>query len=124
MELAPVETVGAALVHHPEVGEAGANIHLVRYHAPDRFEIRSYERGVNAETLACGTGVLAAAAAGLYLGHATLPLAAQTRGGFTLRVDGEVDATDGKTVKTWRLIGDARLVARGELLPGAGPLYV
>jgi diaminopimelate epimerase len=118
LDKAPVATLGAALVHHPAVGKAGANINLVHYHAADQFAIRTYERGVNAETLACGTGVLAAAAVGVYLGSIRFPVAARTQGGFVLRVDGEVENGE---VRRWRLIGDARLVARGEILPGAAP---
>jgi len=123
LALAPVQVLGAALVHHGSVGEAGANIDFARFVAPDRLEIRTYERGVNAETLACGTGVLACTAAGIALGQTHLPVRVQTQGGFVLRVDGEIDGEidgeSGVAVRSWRLIGDARLVARGELLPGA-----
>jgi len=109
---APVATLGPALRSHPDLGPAGANVDFVRFAAPDRIEIRSFERGVEAETLACGTGVLAAVATGLATGRSALPVTALTRSGFELRVE----AAQGDR---WALAGDARLVARGELLPAA-----
>ncbi|HEX2253305.1 MAG TPA: diaminopimelate epimerase [Thermoanaerobaculia bacterium] len=129
---APVATLGPTLRHHPAMGPAGTNVDFVRYPAPDRLEVRSFERGVEAETLACGTGVLAAAAAGLARGMLRLPATALTTGGFEMTVaavggdgsDGADGATDrppadGSRPRHWTLAGDARLVARGELLPEA-----
>lgn len=110
---APVETLGRALRRHPDFAPAGTNVDFVHTAGRHRLAIRSFERGVEAETLACGTGVLAAVAAGLGAGEVELPVTARTRSGFELTVD---SAESG----AWTLAGDARLVARGELLPGAG----
>lgn len=112
---APVAGLGARLRRHPEFAPQGTNVDFVRVAAPQELEVRSFERGVEAETLACGTGVLAAAAAALHLGEVRLPLTALTAGGFRLRV--EADPGGG-----WRLHGDARLLARGEILPEAATL--
>jgi|HubBroStandDraft_3_1064219.scaffolds.fasta_scaffold01093_12 diaminopimelate epimerase len=142
---APVVSLGGPLRRHPAFAPAGANVNFVRFPTPHRMEIRTYERGVEDETLSCGTGVLAAAAVGLALGAATLPLAVATRGGFELEVaaagsaawakglagEWEADAEGhaGKSEtgaehaagapRCWTLAGDARIVARGELLAGA-----
>jgi diaminopimelate epimerase len=116
LEQAPVEEVGAELRRHPDLGPAGANVDFVRFRPPGRLEIRSFERGVEAETLACGTGVLAAAATALHLGALELPIVALTRGGFELAVEGLGRAG---RVLSWRLVGDARIVGRCEILPGA-----
>ena len=116
---APVATLGAALRRHPAFGAAGTNVDFARFAAPARLEVRSFERGVEAETLACGTGVLAAVAAGLAAGRLALPAEAATRGGFVLTVDGE---GEGGLPRRWSLAGDARIVARGEISPGAAAL--
>ncbi|MEM7050522.1 MAG: diaminopimelate epimerase [Acidobacteriota bacterium] len=113
---APVQDLGAVLRAHPSAGEAGANVSFVRFPTPHAMEIRTFERGVEAETLACGTGVLAAAAAGLATGSARLPLEALTAGGFRLQIEGRSQAGE---PSIWSLIGDARIVARGSLTPGA-----
>ncbi len=115
---APVGELGAALRAHPDLGPAGANVDFVRFppERRDRFEIRTFERGVEAETLACGTGVVAAAAAGVAAGHLALPVTALTAAGFELAVGG---AVDGGRLERATLAGDARVVARGEVLPAA-----
>jgi diaminopimelate epimerase len=112
LETAPVLTLGAALRRHPVFPE-GTNVNFVRFAAGDRMEIRTYERGVEDETLSCGTGILAGAAVGLALAKASLPLRVFTRGGFELGV------AAGPQNDRWFLTGDARIVAQGELLPGA-----
>ena len=113
---APVSELGAVLCHHREWGHKGSNIDFVRFIDPHRFEIRTYERGVEAETLACGTGVMAATAVGLAQGELDLPVRALTLGGFELEVDA-VSEDNGED--QWSLAGDARLIAEGTLHPGA-----
>lgn len=112
----PVSELGPALRRHPVVGEAGANVDFVRIPSPRELEIRTFERGVEAETLACGTGVLAATAVGLALGRLELPVAARTLGGFVLRVSGR--SAEGR-VQSWALAGDARVLARATAFPAA-----
>ncbi len=106
---APVAALGARLRSHAAFGDEGANVMFVRWLPPARLEIRSYERGVEAETLACGTGVLAASAAAVAEGL-SLPLRVLTGGGCEFVVEGALDA-HGRIAK-WSLTGDARLVAR------------
>ena len=111
-----VDRYGALLRRHPDFGSAGTNVDFVRFPSSSKMEIRSFERGIEGETLACGTGVLAAAAVGVAVGEAQLPIEAVTRGGFRLEVQGQVDNGG---ITRWCLIGDARLVASGSLMPGS-----
>src|SRR5207237_468442 len=58
-----VETRGRALRSSPCVGPAGANVNFLSRDGGGTWRMRTYERGVEAETLACGTGAVAAACA-------------------------------------------------------------
>jgi len=113
LERAPVRELGREIRYHPAFGAPGTNVDFARFPEPDRMEIRTYERGVEDETLSCGTGVLAGAAVGLATGQARLPLRVETQGGFELQVDGDLAAG------RWSLSGDARIIAEGEMLAGA-----
>ena len=115
---APVTELGPSLRRHPDWGERGSNVNFVRYLGPHRFEIRTFERGVEAETLACGTGVMASTAGGLTLGALELPVCALTLGGFELGIT----ETGSDDAELWSLVGDARLIAEGTLHPGAQTL--
>lgn len=55
----------AALRFHPTIGPRGANITFLEEVSDDEFKTVTFERGVEGFTLACGTGVIAAAAVGL-----------------------------------------------------------
>jgi diaminopimelate epimerase len=102
---------GRALRHDPAAGSEGANANFIA--APAKagapWLIRTFERGVEGETLACGTGTVAAALA-LAGRSATLPLGFRSWGGELLTVRATVRgdvATD-----VW-LGGQGRLVFRG-----------
>lgn len=111
----PVAELGPPVRHHSAFPQ-GANANFVRWPDPHRMEIRTFERGVEAETLACGTGVLAGVAAGVHAGRSTLPVRALTRGGFVITVSGE--ATDG-VIGHWTIAGDARVISCLETFAGA-----
>lgn len=114
---APVQELGPVLRHHPSFAPDGVNVDFVLYPLRDRLEMRVYERGVEAETLASGTGILAAALIGLATGRLELPVTAETESGFPAVVRGDLGPD--RLPRRWSLEGDARLVARIEPLPGA-----
>ncbi len=74
------------------------------------WAIRTYERGVEGETLACGTGTVAAALAVAASGVDALPLRFRSGSGRILSVSAVI--TDGRATDIW-LCGEGRLVARG-----------
>ena len=82
-----VHQLGAALRHHHHFQPRGANVNFVRQLGPQDLAIRTYERGVEAETLACGTGVVAAALTIATLTGAESPIRVLVKGGDTLSVD-------------------------------------
>jgi diaminopimelate epimerase len=109
IEAADVAGRGRLLRSHRSVGPEGANVNFV---APtDRsWSIRTYERGVEGETLACGTGTVAAALALASRGEARLPLSFRSRGGPELTVRAELDGS--RATGVW-LGGQGRLLFRG-----------
>jgi diaminopimelate epimerase len=82
-----VHKLGAALRHHHHFQPRGTNVNFVRQLGPQNLAIRTYERGVEAETLACGTGVVASALTVAALTGAESPIRVLVKGGDTLMVD-------------------------------------
>lgn len=106
---------GRVLRSHPAMGTAGANVNFVS-HIGDTWSMRTYERGVEAETLACGTGAVAIAAALNLAESVQLPVPIRTLSGATLTVSAEVSGP-GNLIRP-RLAGEGRLVYRA-ILGGA-----
>jgi len=103
---------GSGLRSDPALGPEGANVNFISPAGTrDGWRMRTYERGVEAETLACGTGAVAAACAIQTWGLGTLPATIWTRSGRTLEVRARQTA-DGGYEDVW-LVGEARLVFRG-----------
>jgi len=108
LDLAPL---GPALRRHPDLPE-GANVNFTTPRGPSRLAVRSWERGVEAETLSCGSGVVASAVvAGLLRGEEP-PVTVATRSGAVLAVDFRVE---GALACDVTLTGDARFVFEGTL---------
>ncbi len=100
-------------IRYGKYGEKGSNINFVEKTNENTFVVRTYERGVEDETLSCGTGVVAVALAMHAIGethskHITL----QTPGG-DLKVSFEKEETGYKNIY---LEGPAKQVFKGELL--------
>lgn len=112
IELVDPPTRGRALRHHPSLGPEGANVNFIaRSGSQDgSWLIRTYERGVEAETLACGTGTVAAAVSLATRGEARFPLLFRSRGGPELRVSASL--TPSRATAVW-LGGEGRLVYEG-----------
>jgi diaminopimelate epimerase len=112
VESVDVARWGRRLREDPAFAPAGINVNWVAPQAyGDAWVMRTYERGVEAETLACGTGASAVALVLTALGLAESPVDLLTRGGDGLTIEVS-DAPDGTCL---RLTGPAVTVFRGEV---------
>ena len=80
------EILGPAVRHHKFFKPAGTNVNWVQIRSAHAIAVRTYERGVEGETLACGTGSVAAAVIGTVLGKLKPPVPVMTAGGERLTV--------------------------------------
>jgi diaminopimelate epimerase len=78
---------GEALRRHREFSPAGANVNFIEKRGPKKISIRTYERGVEDETLACGTGVVASALIFAATENVDGPISITVRSGSELSVD-------------------------------------
>lgn len=109
-----IRRAGAHLRHHQAFSPAGTNANFACVLSPQHLRLRSYERGVEDETLACGTGMAAAALLHAALTGAPSPISLDVAGGDTLSVAFERGADNSFSNVT--LTGLALIVFRGEVL--------
>jgi len=107
-----VVDVGRAIREHRKFVPEGTNVDFVRVTGPQSLSIRTYERGVEDETLACGTGAVAAAVVLAAQGKVKPPVRVLTRGGFTLTIGFFMSDLGFCDVS---LTGDARTIYEGEI---------
>lgn len=107
--------LGRAIRMHPDLKpDGGANVDFVTVRGDHSIEVRTYERGVEAETLSCGSGVVAAVAVCALSGRVMSPVAILTRSGIVFRVSFRRQGND---LLDLHLTGDARLIYTAELTP-------
>jgi diaminopimelate epimerase len=107
--------LGRAIRTHPELApDGGANANFVVVRDTHAIEVRTYERGVEGETLSCGSGVVASAVVSGLFGRVKSPVSVLTRSGITLEVSFGIRDGHAEDV---RLKGDARLIYRAALTP-------
>ncbi|MDX2226929.1 MAG: diaminopimelate epimerase [Verrucomicrobiae bacterium] len=82
-----VGQLGAEIRYHADYAPRGTNVNFVQKLGADRIRVRTYERGVEGETLACGTGVTAAAIVAHKVLGVTTPVQVLVQGGDVLEVD-------------------------------------
>ncbi len=106
---------GRAIRFHPDLKpDGGANVNFVVVRGEHSIEVRTYERGVEAETLSCGSGVVASVATAALFGKVTSPVSVVTRSGIALQV---TFSREGNEIRNVRLSGDARLIYTADLTP-------
>lgn len=122
-----VEKIGRKVRFHSKFSPAGANVDFVELKDKDFLTVRTYERGVEAETLACGTGVIASAIISYFKlntclkGNKEIALFAETKSKDILRVTFSVKSgfasggDNNKKIDNVWLEGGANLVYKGKL---------
>ncbi len=107
---------GKRLRLDPRWQPAGTNVDFVTIVDRHHIRMRTFERGVEAETLSCGTGAVAAAILGSLWGSAEPPIRVETSGGYPLEVDfNATGGEDGAAPFAPHLTGHARIVYSGVL---------
>ena len=107
-----VASLGEAIRRSEIFAPAGTNVDFVQVISPSKVLVRTYERGVEAESGACGTGAVACAVVGVEKMKTSLPLQVKTGQGFNLLIDGDYRQSH---VTGVTLTGPAHTVYEGEI---------
>ena len=109
---AMVQQLGAEVRYHPHFAPKGTNVNFAQVLGPNHIRVRTYERGVEGETLACGTGVTASALIASRVHGFTSPVQVTVQGGETLEVAFREQAGEFFDVQ---LTGPAEFVFEGRI---------
>jgi diaminopimelate epimerase len=119
VESIDVQRYGRALRFHPHFQPAGTNANFVYVKDSSHMIVRTYERGVEGETLACGTGCIASTLIAAARDRVVSPVDVRTRGGETLKVYFEMPGGKqnpaGIQFKDVYLEGEARIAYEADL---------
>lgn len=107
-----VEALGPPVRNDPRFAPEGTNVDFVSRLADGTLRVRTFERGVEGETMACGTGVTAAALVLASLGQASPPVTVVPLSGEALTVQFR---REGEAFSDVSIVGPARVLFRGEL---------
>jgi diaminopimelate epimerase len=109
---AMVQQLGPEIRRHAHFAPKGTNVNFVQRLGPNHIRVRTFERGVEGETLACGTGVTASALIAARLHGFTSPVKVQVQGGDQLEVGFSEDHGEFADVQ---LTGPAAFVFEGRI---------
>ena len=112
VDLLDVETSGKAIRHSEPFNAAGINVNFVEQKGLNDIFVRTFERGVEAETFSCGTGVTACALVAADSEFGLKKINVETIGG---RLMVEFERTGADSFRNIRLIGPATFVFKGEI---------
>ena len=107
-----VVKIGRGVRQHAHFEPAGTNMNFAKVIDRRHIAIRTYERGVEEETLACGTGAVASALASSKLGHTESPVGVLTQSGETLQISFQ---KSGDRYSEVCMEGDTALVYEGSM---------
>lgn len=107
-----VDHIGREIRHHQVFAPDGTNVDFINISGDQTISMRTYERGVEGETLACGTGAVASALVGALQRGMRSPITIHTRGGEDLLI---MFAMDGENFHDVSLQGSAKFVFAGRI---------
>ncbi len=107
-----VRELGSKIRYHRKFSPEGTNVNFVQIGDQKNLYLRTYERGVEDETLACGTGAVAAASIMALLGKVKPPVNVHTQGGGILKVYFDFS---GSQITNVFLEGEAKIIYEGKL---------
>jgi len=116
IEKVDVIGIGRKVREHADFAPAGTNVNFIAPEKGSSLSIRTYERGVEGETLACGTGAVAGALVHALNTGAQSPIDMVTRSGSRLTIHYKIA---GETCSEVDMEGDARVIYSGTLTPDA-----
>lgn len=108
-----IEATGREVRFHSSLQPDGANVNFVAVRDRHSIVVRTYERGVEGETLACGSGVVASVAASAMFGSVDSPVSVVTRSGISLEVTFK---REGEGLREMTLAGDARVIFESHVM--------
>lgn len=111
LESLNVYKLGVKIRYHKKFSPSGTNVNFIELTATNQLRMRTYERGVESETLACGTGSVASAIIGNLLYDLDPPVTIIARSGSILTVDFK---KSGKQFSDISLSGPATVTFTGE----------
>lgn len=112
VQQAPVLELGRSIRFHEHFQPAGTNVNFVQRQDGNGLIVRTYERGVEGETLACGTGAVAAAIIAGLLGTVQPPVVVTTSGGEQLIIH---YCITGREISEVYLEGPAHFIYEGQM---------
>jgi diaminopimelate epimerase len=103
---------GRALRYHKDLQPAGANVNFVQVLSGNEIRVRTYERGVERETLACGTGIISSAVISNLLYDTAAPVRVLSQSGEWLIVN---FLNNNGVIENITLEGSAKKISEGEI---------
>lgn len=109
-----IDRLGRAIRHHPSLAPEGANVNFIFVRDRGAIDVRTWERGVEGETLSCGSGVVASVAVSFLFDRVDASVAVRTRSGIILQAE---ISGNRERIEATRLTGDARVVYQAAVTP-------
>jgi len=112
MDELDVNSAGPILRFHDDFKPRGGNVNFAQLLPDGMIRLRTYERGVERETLACGTGIISTGIAAMLQKGISSPVKVQVQSGEVLTVEADVN---GGNVSGLTLTGSAKKIGEGEI---------